>query len=306
MTPADSRRLAIALGPIKDLSLSGGEPLLRKDLEDFLEPVLRICKPRSVTFPTGGLHPELVENAARIILSHAPSARLTMALSFDGPAEVHDDIRGIHGAYRKLKRTYEILAPLSESGILNIKLVSTLNNLNEGFLEEMFQSAGEDFPAASFHHLEMMRGKSRDASVRPPNPDILLKNRTLIIEHWRKYDGFFAKGALNRLALAAKIRLHDLSVDWLHGVDNMPPCRVDKTHLVVFETGDVAFCELTDPIGNIREMDLSAILKSSEARKRKAMIRAGCSCVHSCFTPSNLVRSPVEWPRVFRMSTKLC
>ncbi len=295
LTPEDTRRFAASLGRIKDLSISGGEPLLRKDLDVLLEPVLRFGKPRSVTFPTGGLHPELVMQAAEMILRHAPSTRLTVALSFDGPPDVHDNVRGRPGAYVTLKKCHDILAPLCESGILRVKLATTLCSLNERHLEEILLCARRDFPQASFHHFEIMRGRPRDQSVKPPDPALLMGKRAKIIRHWKKYTQFYPNAVVNRLALAAKLRLFDLAVDWLRGVDRMPPCRVDETHLVLTETGDVAFCELTKPIGNIREKDLSAILSGDRAQKRKTMIRSGCSCFHSCFTPTNLMRDPAQW-----------
>ena len=48
ITPSDMRRLALGLGRIRDLSLSGGEPVLREDLEALLEPVERIARPYGV------------------------------------------------------------------------------------------------------------------------------------------------------------------------------------------------------------------------------------------------------------------
>jgi len=300
ITSGDARRLALGLGRIRDLSLSGGEPVLRADLEALLEPILRIGRPRSVTLPTGGLHPEKIEAAARMILRHAPRTRLTVALSMDGPQETHDHIRGVRGAYGKLRATHDVLAEAAGRGVFDLKLVTTICNLNADVLPETLDRARTDFPAAVFHHLEILRGKPPDPKVKPPDPKALDRFRPEIMRHWEGYRRFHGRGLGNRLARAAKARLFDLSVDYLRGADNMPPCRVYDTHLVVYETGEAAFCELTAPIGNVRREDLQTILNGPEAKRRKAMIRNGCTCSHSCFTPSNLLRSPREVLRVAR------
>ncbi|MCZ7586275.1 MAG: radical SAM protein [Deltaproteobacteria bacterium] len=119
LLPADTRKLAVAMGRIKDLSLSGGEPILRHDLEALLEPILRIGRPRSITLPTGGLHAARVERAARFILRMLPETHLTISLSFDGPPEAHDRIRGVPGAYPKQRRR-TICSPTSRSPVFSI------------------------------------------------------------------------------------------------------------------------------------------------------------------------------------------
>ena len=302
ITRVETRRLALAMGPIRNLSISGGEPVLRGDLIEVLESILVTGRPRSVTLPTGGLHPEAMERAAREILRILPSTRLTAALSFEGPPDVHDRMRGVPGAYEKLRKTHDLLAGPAQAGALAIKLVTTICNLNLASLPQAFECAKKDFPAAIFHHLEIMRGSGRDASAWPPDPEVLAGMRPRIIEHWMGYGRFYGQGLRGRLARAAKARLHDLSIDYLRGGQSMPRCHAFKTHLVVSERGDVSFCELTAPIGNLREGDLDEILAGPEAEKRIAAIKSGCRCAHSCFTPSNLIRSPKE---IFRAASGL-
>ncbi|MCB9478052.1 MAG: radical SAM protein [Deltaproteobacteria bacterium] len=294
----DTRRLANALGPINDLSIGGGEPVLRKDLVPLLEPILRQGRPRSVNLPTGGLHAERTERAARGILEVLPQTRLTISLSMDGPPAIHDRMRGVPGAYERQIETHDRLAPLARAGVINIKLVTTLCSLNQDYLYETLECAKSDFPAADFQHLEMMRGQPRDASLQAPDPGVLDQWREAIAKHWEGYRKFYGGGWRNKMVRSAKLRLHDLSVDYLRGVDNMPPCIAYQSHLVISETGDIAFCELTDPIGNLADDELPAILASAEAARRAAFIKDGCSCTHSCFTPTNLLHDRRELARL--------
>ncbi|MCZ7586276.1 MAG: hypothetical protein M5R36_24770 [Deltaproteobacteria bacterium] len=171
--------------------------------------------------------------------------------------------------------------------------------MNQHLIPETIECARRDFPAAVFHHFELMRGTPRDPELGAPDPDVVRGAMPEVLRHWEGYRRFYGSGLRNRLARAAKARLMDLYLDLARGENRMPACHVYDTHLVLYETGKIAFCELTDPIGDVRDKDLPEILAGAEAARRKSMIAGGCTCTHSCFQPTNLAHSPREVLRVF-------
>ncbi len=292
LTPAQVRDFAIALGPVDDLSISGGEPLLRKDLVELLTPLFEISKPSTCTFPTGGLYPEkTLEVFSELALPFSKTA-FTAAFPLEGDKKLHDKIRGVPGGFEKLKKTVNAVFPLIESKIINFKLVTTLSSLNQNHIKKIIRVSKQEFPLAAFHHFEPMRGKGRDPKATWPDADILKENRELIFEHWESYRGFYKK--LNALALNAKKTILKIQIDVLKGAPLPFTCRAHEFGMVLYPQGDVAFCEMTPTIGNITNQSLKSILSGAPAKAIIDQIEKGCACTHSCFLPKSLLASPIQ------------
>jgi MoaA/NifB/PqqE/SkfB family radical SAM enzyme len=85
---------------VKWVVLSGGEPLLHSDLAGLCS-VLRSWGTR-VTVLTSGL---LIERHTAMIAAHVDD----LILSLDGPAQIHDQIRGVTGAFELIRRGVSVL-----------------------------------------------------------------------------------------------------------------------------------------------------------------------------------------------------
>lgn len=292
LSPPEVRDFVRQIGELDDLSISGGEPLLRKDLLELLEPLFTIGKPKTCTFPTGGLEPDLAQNVCSRLASMYPDTRLTVVLPLEGDSELHDKVRGIKGAFDKLCETYARLEPDVENGLYDIKINTTISTLNQDAIEQVIQVMKERFPKAVFHHFEFMRGKGRDPKVGQPDPDAIDRIKEVIFEHWTGFDKFYKLA--NKMAVAAKREVFEIELEVLRGKQLPFTCRAHEMGLVLYPTGDLAFCELTPVIGNIRKNPLEKILAGPQARVAKIDITHGCSCTHSCFIPKSLLASPKE------------
>src|SRR5262249_19579816 len=61
------------------------------------------------------------------------------------------------------------------------------------------------------------------------------------------------------------------------------PCYTGRTEAVIYPTGDFAMCELTKPIGSLRDYDLDvAKIWRSEAANRMRGPISKCYCIHGC------------------------
>jgi MoaA/NifB/PqqE/SkfB family radical SAM enzyme len=86
---------------LKWLTLSGGEPFLRTDLEQIIRAALRYCPGLYyINMPTNALSPDLVQKTIESILPLG-IPKFVLSISLDGPEEVHDKLRGISGAWRR-------------------------------------------------------------------------------------------------------------------------------------------------------------------------------------------------------------
>lgn len=292
MSPEEVRDFALQMGQLDDLSISGGEPLLRKDIGELLDPLFEIGKPKTCTFPTGGLEPELAKKICSELATAHPDTRLTVVLPLEGDRELHDEIRGIKGAFDKLCETYELLKHDAEAGLYDLKINTTISSLNQDAIERVIEVEKERFPKAVFHHFEFMRGEGRSPKVGSPDPEAVDRIKEAIYAHWSGFSQFYKLA--NKMAIAAKKEVFEIELEVLRGKRLPFTCRAHEMGLVLYPTGDVAFCELTPIIGNIRLNTIEKILAGPQAKVAKIDITHGCSCTHSCFIPKSLLASPKE------------
>ncbi len=303
LSPDEVRDFAITYGAIEDLSISGGEPLLREDLVQLLAPLFEICRPKTCTFPTGGHRPSQAFAIVGELARRYPRTRLTVALPLDGDEKLHNRVRGLSDAFARLKSTYKALVPLIDTGAAEVKLNTTLSTFNQNAVEAIIETAKREFPKAVFHHFEFMRGQGRDEACKPPDPDLIQQHREVIFEHLKTYKQFY--NYANRLAVAAKKKVFDVELDVLRGKSLPFTCRAHEMGLVLYPNGDLAFCEQTAIIGNIRRQSLEAIMKGAPARVAIIDIVHRCACTHSCFLPKSLMASPLGALDVIRSAASM-
>jgi len=136
---------SIGSGNMYWVTLSGGEPFLRRDLVDIFAALLERCFPRIVNIPTNATLPSVVERRVREMLelthenqSTVPKATtLILNLSLDGIGEKHDEIRGFKGNFSRFMETYRRLIALKREfcglkvGIHTVISVYNVHNLRE-------------------------------------------------------------------------------------------------------------------------------------------------------------------------------
>ena len=104
---------------VRTLWFSGGEPFLRPDLSLLARRVIDVLPGlKSATVATNALHPfrmdNFLEDMAPILKQRGIYAGVHISL--DGPPEIHDQMRGVEGAFRSLERTVLILRRFKDSG----------------------------------------------------------------------------------------------------------------------------------------------------------------------------------------------
>ena len=77
------------------------------------------------------------------------------------------------------------------------------------------------------------------------------------------------------------------------------PCLAGKAHVVIYANGDVSFCELRSPIGNLRKVgfDFGKLWQSAEAQKQREEIKRNtCYCAHGCNWTDNVFFNLKAYP----------
>jgi len=103
----------------RTLWFSGGEPFLRADLAELARRTTDALPGlKSFTVATNALHPFRLETFLETVLPAFKNRGIYcwIHLSLDGPARIHDQMRGVEGAFHSLERAVIILRRIKESG----------------------------------------------------------------------------------------------------------------------------------------------------------------------------------------------
>jgi MoaA/NifB/PqqE/SkfB family radical SAM enzyme len=292
--------LARALGPrLVTLSVSGGEPFLSPDLAR-LHGLFAARAPVELFVPTNGLLPARVARQTETMLERG--LPVVVSLSLDGSGRLHDEIRGVPGNFERVLETYRGLAALKRraNGRLRIKVGTVLCNRNVSAIRELAAFVSREMPSVDFHDFEVLRGSPPDVSLAPPSLEELEGLRPVIFAAWKRHAFFGARRPLRSLlALLVKRYVFTLAIETLRERRQLLPCLAGSTCAVVTEDGDVSFCELREPIGNLGKASFERLWASPKADEvRDSIARGDCHCVQSCFQQKSVALAPRVWPHV--------
>src|SRR6266568_250113 len=111
LTWDEIRKVSETLPSFTDLWLSGGEPLLRKELTEIIR-LFRVNNGiRWVNLPTNGLLPERTAEWVARLSTENPELQLDVNVAVDGLYEMQDSIRAVPGNFVKTLATLEALQP---------------------------------------------------------------------------------------------------------------------------------------------------------------------------------------------------
>jgi MoaA/NifB/PqqE/SkfB family radical SAM enzyme len=239
---------------IHALRLTGGEPLLRKDLFEILDKA-NASRFRRIIIQTNGL-------ALKKLHKEVNASPITdVAVSIDGLKQTNDIIRGIKGYF--------------DLGIEGLSLLQgkrlaisvTLNKMSAGELDELAERAAAIGAHLEFNILSTSLSFLENAdltSMWPECEDVHQINQFL---HGRRppYEVDYITRYYNRENLSE------------------PPCVLGYLQVFVMSNGDVLTgCYPLPPVGNILREKLATILQSEAYRQQaQAMMRRecpGCTC----------------------------
>jgi len=260
--------------------------------------------PADIAIPTNGLMPTRIASYVQEMLNYDLPTRITISLSLDGLADIHDRIRGVPGNFDRVQETYRALLAVREANPgrpLLIKVATTLCNWNIAQVPKLIDWVKTEMPLVDFHNFEIMRGTPRSVQIGPPSVEELEWVKPYIFRTWEHYSFYGKRSPLqSKLALSFKRFIFALYIEIIRQKKQLIPCYAARTSAVVDASGNVYFCELREPIGNLHQASWSDIWRSEQAQSVRASIERGdCYCVHSCFQQKNVFLNPWLWPYVF-------
>lgn len=282
LTLEEIEKLSKQMNKLIQLSIGGGEPTLRADLDQICYLFSRNNDVRFITLPTNGINTAQVVERVESVLSKCQDTHLRLSLSLDGFPEIHEEIRGIKGCYAKVMDTYNELKKLKRSySNLSVDIVTVLQALNEQSILDFFKMINREIKPDN-HMVLLTRGNVREREAKEVSQDIYravidLKREYYIGSETRPFSAIIR--ALTERSLNAI--LNDYTYDKFQ-----IPCVAGKRLVVISELGEVRPCEiLDDSFGNLQDYDynLGKLLESKKAIDLLTWIKEEkCHCTFEC------------------------
>jgi MoaA/NifB/PqqE/SkfB family radical SAM enzyme len=281
--------LSRSLGRVENLSLSGGEPFLRKDFGEICRHFIRTNGTRQIYVPTNGSFTDKTIREIKIALQEKELQLFVAELSLDGMPEFHDRFRGMQNAFQRAMETYQALAELQrEDPRVRIHSIATATDVNMGEIRQLTTYLFENCPKIDHHNLAMIRGDRKNPALRGPQ----LKEYQELYEYIRR---LWASREHGRYGAVVEPILQWTKVRTANAQAQVVPCRAGILTGVVYSNGDVSFCESHEPVGNLRDQPFPELWHSARAHALRRSIKAGdCTCTNEVFLWPSIVYQPMQ------------
>lgn len=289
ISPAELRKVLSDdfFSELKVVLLTGGEPVLRNDIDDLIRSIHEAAPKAQISLSTNGLLPERVLSTVTRALEN--NICLNVGVSLDAIGDRHDNIRGVKGNFEKVDHLLKELIGIKDkygSGMGSIVVGHTLSNLTVDTVKEVreyAQKLGIGFLTQlhekfSYYHNENERNGKADDYRRTDNTALVRE-----IEHLPKT--FHNTMLLSALKQNLSYNCSSLSSFFLLRCDgSVSPCL----HLSNIK------------IGNIKESPISQILLSSAANSARETVNKCQGCSNSWAAEWSKAKWPFSfWKELF-------
>jgi len=273
------------LPQLKFVNVTGGEPFLRRDLEDIVE--VAFSRAPRVVISTSGWHVERIAQMAERF------PNIGIRVSIEGLSQKNDDLRGRPSGF---DRGLNTLLTLKKMGVKDIGFGITVSNKNSEdmlSLYELSKNLELEFATATFHNSYYFH--KDDNAVT--NQDKVIDNFHELIERLMKenspkswFRAFFNLGLIN----------------YIRGGKRMLPCEAGTANFFIEPNGDVYPCNgleeryWKERMGNIRETtSFEELWFSEQAQKVRSLVR---TCPKNCWmvgtaapVMKKYIKHPAKW-----------
>jgi radical SAM protein with 4Fe4S-binding SPASM domain len=279
------------LPDMKFVNITGGEPFIREDLEEFIARLVR--KTGRIVVSTSGWYVERVIGLAK------KYPQLGFRISLEGLSQVNDRLRGRKGSF---DHGLEVLLELRRMGIRDIGFGITISDLNAEemlWLYELAKTMNMEFATAAVHNSYYFH--TYDNTFGDPEKVCrCLKELVGRLLHEKKVKSWFR--AFFNCGL----------VHYVRGKPRLLPCEAGTLTFFLDPTGEVYPCNGCEPqhwfvsMGNLRKSPtFKELWESEQAEGVRKKVK---TCVKNCWmigTVSPVMKKYFRYPLAWVIRNKL-
>jgi len=290
-------RISKSFGFLEYATLTGGEPSIRNDLPAIARIFDKNNQVQFLSIPTNSLMTEKIKETVEEILKTTRSPYLKLCLSLDGVGKDHDEIRGVPGAFEKVRANYKNLAKLKKQvKDFEIMINMTVSAFNYKKVKQVMDFVRSEMPEAVFDFC-WARGDTREKESKNIRASDYREVRELVDKEERNFSsGFTFSGIIAGNKLAAR----DIIYQVLRGRKRFYPCSAGRKMIIISETGLVKPCEMLNfEFGSLRDFDydIKKILSQDKTKEIFKFIKdKNCVCTFENAIQNSIVNNFSMWP----------
>ena len=272
------------------LTITGGEPFLRKDFVEIIDSILKKNNVPQISINSNGFYIDRIKNFIPQLVKKHPNTEFTLSISLDGPEEIHDKVREFKGAYKRALETIDEINSLRKEKNFYLKLASVLTKDNSYFMESFLDTTNKW--NIDFHEIILVRDVPVEEQliVKDMFKKLNMKQHSNSSIKWQEsFTGKLYK------------KIYQETLKKINSDQVFSPCLAGDRLVEIFPDGIVRGCEVEklwniSNIGNLNEgnNDIVEIIKSNKA-KNFSKIAKKCTCTFECASAINTVYDPKHW-----------
>lgn len=274
-----------------DVTITGGEALLTKDIEKIMDYMMANRYVRYLGVLTNGSMPKRLAAICKNIVGKYPEKKLKIQISLDGPEQIHDEIRKMRRGYEKAIRSFEELVEIRKEH-KNLKYTAAITLMHDNL--DSVETLIDDLERINVpSKMSMVRGNSFStfdvpASIfreeyEPQKP--YMGNDIEAVEAFldrveAKHPHYFQGYQRRKL---------DIMLRTLKTRKRSFPCRAGFDDVVIYADGFLAVCEQVKPFGHLKDWDwdLARAWNSVQVWQHRALT-SKCACINGCNISTHL------------------
>lgn len=268
---------------VRVVGINGGEPSLYPQIPELLQSLFILKRLNRLHFISNGLLEDRLLKMMEIVAQQCRPRhiRVYLTISVDGIGEVHNQIRGIPGAFDKTVATLKRLANERERYCDVLDAGCTLSRQNVAYAIET-ESFLTQLGIASYYHPAVPN--KRLHNYENQHFSILNDERSRLLACEYFYYRFKkGKGLKNRWRsfLTYYYLLH-------HGQGRLAGCNYLRSDVTITENLRLYLCAAaSDEVGNLRQQSASSLLNAGAFQRQTRFTAQHCNtCVHYIIFPT--------------------
>ncbi len=280
------------------ITLSGGEPFLRKDIVDVVKIIYKHSRPKILNIPTNGLLTQKIIEDVYKICKNSPKTQVIINLSVDGIEEQHDEIRQIKGNYEQTMLTYNKLRKIKLPN-LSIGIHSVISKFNVENFTEIANTLMQKEPDSYITEIaeERVELDTINSDITP-NP-VQYRSAIDYLIHRIKNGKF---NGMSKIKQAFRIEYYNLVKQILRDKTQIIPCYSGISSVQISPEGEIwSCCIKADSMGNLRDnnYDFKKIWFGKKMNEeRKSIKNKECYCPLANAAYTNML---MDYPTLIRV-----
>ena len=285
---AQIEKISKSLPNLFQLTLTGGEPTLNKDLPKIVKIFSDKSNLSKCTIVTNGMLYKRVREYVEQMTTENPAVDFRLSLSVDAIGELHDKIRGVKGSYDNVIKTFHLLNELKRNiPNLWVDMNTTVSKYNYKEFKSIHSYVKNNFDVDN-HVIGFVRGETKEKDAKDIPVEFYTEYKKIVLNDAGKSGHMLQKAT----AAVRDVVMNEVDRE-LKENSFRYNCSAGVKFLEIFQDGKVAPCEILETIsdledpsmGNLQDFDFNVqkLLESDHAKKIVQYIKdTKCHCTFEC------------------------